>query len=231
MGGKDRWRTMPWMVAMFGFLVVPLGITSIVLVILQPVAVGAWCALCLFTAVAMLIMVPLAVDEVVAMGQFLAQSRREGKPFWRTFWMGGTIEGGSADSRSPGLGSPLIKAAPAMSWGATAPWNLLASAALGVWLMFAPATFGISGKGADSDHLVGALIATFAVLAMAEVMRAVRLVNVLAGVWILAAPWLLSGGGAASRWNGILAGAAIVVLSLPRGRIEERYGSWNRYVV
>ena len=32
MGGKTRWRTMPWMVAMFGILVVPLGITSIVLV-------------------------------------------------------------------------------------------------------------------------------------------------------------------------------------------------------
>jgi hypothetical protein len=29
MGDVRRWRTMPWMVAMFGFLVVPLGVTSI----------------------------------------------------------------------------------------------------------------------------------------------------------------------------------------------------------
>lgn len=50
MGGRDRWRTMPWMVAMFGALVIPLGIVSIVLIILQPVAVGAWCMLCLITA-------------------------------------------------------------------------------------------------------------------------------------------------------------------------------------
>jgi len=51
MGGVQRWRTMPWMVAMFGFLVVPLGVTSIVLVILQPLMVGAWCTICLVTAV------------------------------------------------------------------------------------------------------------------------------------------------------------------------------------
>src|ERR687891_1385136 len=56
MGGRNRWRTMPWMVLMFGVLVVPLGITSIVLVILQPIAVGTWCTLCLATALFMLLM-------------------------------------------------------------------------------------------------------------------------------------------------------------------------------
>jgi apolipoprotein N-acyltransferase len=45
MGGRNR--TMPWMVVMFGVLVVPLGVVSIVLVILQPLALGAWCTLCL----------------------------------------------------------------------------------------------------------------------------------------------------------------------------------------
>src|ERR687891_255497 len=102
MGGRNRWRTMPWMVLMFGVLVVPLGIVSIVLVILQPVAVGAWCTLCLITAAAMLIMISPAIDEVVAMGQFLMGARREGKPFWHTFWVGGTLEqyrtSGPADS-------------------------------------------------------------------------------------------------------------------------------------
>jgi Vitamin K epoxide reductase family. len=58
MGGVRRWRTMPWMVGMFGFLVIPLGATSIVLIILQPLMVGTWCTLCLITAAAMLIMIP-----------------------------------------------------------------------------------------------------------------------------------------------------------------------------
>jgi uncharacterized membrane protein len=44
LGGTRRWRTMPWAVLLFGVLVVPVGVVSIVLVMLQPLAVGAWCA-------------------------------------------------------------------------------------------------------------------------------------------------------------------------------------------
>jgi hypothetical protein len=94
MGGRTRWRSMPWMVTFFFILVVPLGVTSIVLVILQPVSVGHWCTLCLATAALMLVMIPFTVDEVVAMGQFLVQSASEGKPLWRTFWVGDTDAGG-----------------------------------------------------------------------------------------------------------------------------------------
>lgn len=39
-GGRRRWRTMPWMVVLFGFFIIPPGVTSIVLVILQPVSIG-----------------------------------------------------------------------------------------------------------------------------------------------------------------------------------------------
>ena len=42
-GDKRRWRTMPWMVTFFGILVVPLGVVSVTLIILQPLAVGARC--------------------------------------------------------------------------------------------------------------------------------------------------------------------------------------------
>ncbi len=88
MGGKSRWRTMPWAAASFAFLVVPVGIVSITLIILQPVLVGAWCFLCLITALSMLIMVLLAFGEMVAVVKFLHQTVKEGKPFWHTFWHG-----------------------------------------------------------------------------------------------------------------------------------------------
>jgi hypothetical protein len=231
MGGEQRWRTMPWMVAMFGFLVVPLGVTSIVLVILQPLMVGAWCTLCLVTAAAMLIMIPLAVDEVVAMFQFLARNRREGKPLWRTFWIGGTLDDRTKDARTPRLTAPLSHTLPAGVWGVNVPWTLLLSAALGVWLMFAPAVFGSEGGSADSDHLVGALVVTLAVIAMAEVMRAARFLNVLFGLWLVAAPWLLSGAAAGARWNDGLVGVLLILLSLPRGAVRERYGTWHPYIV
>ncbi|WP_233555668.1 vitamin K epoxide reductase family protein [Pontibacter oryzae] len=40
MGSPARWRTMPWMVALFGILVIPLGLVHIFLVISQPIVVG-----------------------------------------------------------------------------------------------------------------------------------------------------------------------------------------------
>jgi hypothetical protein len=230
MGGISRWRTMPWMVSFFGILVVPLGLTSIILVILQPVAVGTWCSLCLVTALAMLFMIPLTLDEVVAMCQFLAQARREGKPLWRTFWVGDTVEGGVKDARTPRYGTPLAQIAPAMTWGVTVPWRLLVSAALGLWLMAAPAVFQTRGVAADSDHLVGALAITTAVIAMAEVVRAGRFLNVLFGVWLIVAPWLLSGASACARINDMIASVALILLSFPRGIVRERYGSWDRYI-
>jgi uncharacterized membrane protein len=88
MGGKSRWRSMPWAAASFAFLVVPVGICSIILIILQPVIVGAWCLLCLITALSMLIMVILAFSEMRAVISFLYQSVKTGKPFWQTFWHG-----------------------------------------------------------------------------------------------------------------------------------------------
>ena len=47
--------------------------------------VGTWCTLCLVTALFMLVMIPLALDEVWANIQFMLRTRREGKLFWRTF--------------------------------------------------------------------------------------------------------------------------------------------------
>jgi hypothetical protein len=185
MGGKTRWRTMPWMVLMFGILVIPLGVTSIVLVILQPIAVGAWCTICLFTALLMLIMIPLAVDEVVAMCQFMLCAVREGQPFWHTFWVGGTLaDKRTNDQRTPPLVASLRKTGPAMVWGVGIPWNLIISIISGAYLMFVPTFFHLAAGAADSDHLLGALIITVAVIALAEVIRIARYGNVLIGLLV-----------------------------------------------
>jgi uncharacterized membrane protein len=229
-GGTRRWRTMPWMVIFFGILVVPLGVVSIVLIILQPLAVGAWCTLCLVTALAMLIMISPAADEVVATIQFLRQSRRASQPFWRTFWKGGTIDA-SAERTAP-VSSPAQSANWATVLGLSHPtWTLVGSAALGIWLMFAPSVFGTHGLAAHNDHLIGPLVATFAVIALGEIGRAVRWLNVLLGGWLIIAPWILSGGVTASRWNDVVVGAALLVLSIPRGQIREQYGTFNRVIV
>lgn len=227
MGDKQRWRTMPWMVTFFGILVVPLGIVSITLITLQPVSVGYWATPALIAALAMLVMITLTLDEVVAMGQFLVRARREGQPVWRVFWLGGTLAEASRDERPT---RPDVVSAKAMVWGVALAWNLLASVAIGLWLMASPALFGSTGLAAHSDHLVGALAVTVAMISLSDVGRAVRFVNVLFGAWFIAAPWLLGGATTASSLNDVIAGVVLILLSLPRGPIGERYASWNRYI-
>ncbi|MDQ6788181.1 MAG: SPW repeat protein [Acidobacteriota bacterium] len=227
MGDKARWRTMPWMVMFFGILVVPLGTVSVILIILQPLAVGAWCSLCLLAGIAMLAMIPATLDEVVAMLQFLIQSKREGKSLWRTFWLGGTVEGKSADKLTPfDWSNPFSMFT---TW-LVSNWNLLISAALGMWLMFAPWLFNTTGRAADSNHLVGALIVTFSVIAIAEVGRSVRFINILFGASLVLAPFLLAGFTTTAMVNGIFVGVALVVLTFPLGKIRGEYGGWNNYI-
>lgn len=228
MGDKYRWRTMPWMVTFFGILVVPLGVVSITLVVLQPIAVGAWCTPCLLAAAAMLIMISLTLDEVVAMGEFLVLARREGQPLWHTFWAGGTLRDRSAPGATPVR--PDVVSAAATVWGVTLPWNLVVSVALGLWLMFAPSVLGSLAPAAHSDHLVGALMVTVAMMALADVGRAARFVNVLLGAWVIVSPWLLQGATTSAVWNDAIVGALIILLSFPRGRIGDRYGGFGRFI-
>lgn len=228
MGDRARWRTMPWMVMFFGILVVPLGVTSIVLVILQPLAVGAWCFLCLLAASAMLAMVPATLDEVVAMLQFLRAARSEGKPLWRVFWRGAVIEGGERDERL--TRTDWSRPQEIFTGWLASNWHLLLASVLGAWLMFAPHLSGSVARASDSDRLTGALVVTFALIATADVGRVLRFLNVLFGIWLMLSPLVLDGFTTASQWNAVAIGAALIVLSLPRGRIRGRYGSWETYI-
>ena len=81
---------------------------------------------------------------------------------------------------------------------------------------------------ATGQHIV---LVTVAVIATAEVVRALRFVNVLLGAWIAASGWMLSGATAAGRWSGLMAGVLILTLSPRRGHIRERYGAWQRWIV
>lgn len=222
MGDKTRWRTMPWMVGLFGLAVIPLGVVSIVLVFMQPLAVGAWCTLCLLTAAFMLLMIPLSLDEVAAMIQYVAKRRREGVSAWRTFWLGGNMA--PRDDEKNAVDEPWT--ASGMLGGlAGSPW-LYAVAVLGGWLMFAPAAIGFGGTLADSHHLVGALVIVFAVIALAEIGRPVRLLNLLTAAWLMGSPWFMEGTGLA-RWNGFAAGLLIAAFSMPLGSVHARYGSYD----
>jgi len=86
-GGRQRWRTMPWIVIVFAILVGPLGLVSIGLVIAQPVLYDAWCTLCLASAVISVAMISPAMDEALASLQHLRRAHdTPGVSAWRVFW-------------------------------------------------------------------------------------------------------------------------------------------------
>ncbi|KUM28558.1 DNA polymerase III subunit epsilon [Mesorhizobium loti] len=232
MGTATRWRTMPWMVTFFFVLVVPLGGVSIFFIIIQPIMIGTYCTPCLIAAVAMLIMIPLTLDEVVAMGQYMLRAVRGGRPFWRTFFRGGPEPNGGPDGKDPGFSAALAAQSAAAVRGVTVPWTLLASCVAGAWLMISRLVFGTEGAIANGDHLAGAMIITIAVCAMAEVARPLRFLNLAFGLWLIGAPWLLAGATPGSTLNDVVAGLVVIGLSLARGRRSaEHYGSWDRYVI
>jgi hypothetical protein len=72
--------------------------------------------------------------------------------------------------------------------------------------------FGTNGVMANSDHLVGALVITVAVCAMAEIARPLRFINLLFGLWLIAAPWLLVDRTADAAWNDVASGLIIIAL-------------------
>jgi len=229
MGDRRRWRTMPWMVAFFGVVVIPLGFVQVLLVISQPILVGTWCTLCLLSAFGMLWMISLTVDEVVAMGQYVLRLMRQGDSLWTAFWMGGTIP--EDESGVDEVGTRPIGDSPVSEpfWGVSIPWTLFGAMVLGAWLMLSPTLFGTTGLMADSSHLIGSLVVSFTVIATAEPARALRFLNVPLAGWVIVAPWLISGVPAIAAINATVAGVLVVLLSVPRGPITDRYGGWERY--
>ncbi len=225
-GGQNRWRTMPWMVMSFVLLVVPLGIVSIVLVILQPLLVGAWCFLCLCTATAMMIMIVFAVDELVAVFQFLHQSVKAGNSFWKTFWHGGDLPQTKDDDDTPLSQVPILGMYKKAFLGVGWCWNLYLSAAAGVSLVFFPYWFSFSGTMHTIDHLVGSLIVVVSILSLAEVIRSVRFVNMLFGAFIMVTAWIYSD---IAIYHNLL-GLALILLSIRRGKIRELYGPWQKMI-
>jgi uncharacterized membrane protein len=231
-GDRRRWRTMPWMVLLFGLLVIPLGAVSVSFIIIQPPLIGALCTLCIVQAAVTVVLIPYSIDEVLATCQYLWRARRAGLPFWRTFWAGGPA---LSENQTP---EPDLDRSAAsllrdfLVGGVTYPGTLLASVGLGALLMATPLVFGTEAPIYFSNHVAGCLVILVAVTAMAEVVRPLRFLNAGLGAWVAASPFLLAGGGDAGTLAGVAIGLALIGLSLPRGaRSEEHYGGWDRVIV
>ncbi len=229
MGDRARWRTSPWIVMTFAVLVVPLGVTSVLLVILQPTIVGAWCGLCLIAAAALVASVPLAVHEIIAMALFMVEAKKQGKNVWQVFWFGGSIIGAGAEDPDRRHFS-LIQRWIASVQGVTVPWTIAVQLGIGSWLMARPDILHLGGRTADCDHLLGALVVTVTTIATAEVTRTARLLNIPLGFLLIVAAFLFARDLPIVFCSELISGVILVFVSIPKGRIFERCNGWDKYV-
>ncbi|KTC84083.1 vitamin K epoxide reductase family protein [Legionella brunensis] len=231
-GGSNRWRTMPWLVLLFGIMIVPLGVVSITFIIIQPILLNTWCTLCLIAAIAMLIQVPYSFDELIATSVFLWRRWKAGRPLLRILFVGDSdeITKVTKEEAYPFEQPPRIVIRDMLSGGITLPWNLILCLLIGLWLMFTRITLGTEGSMANADHLIGSLVITITITALAETVRVLRVLNLFCAVALLITPFIYTATILATIAS-IVCGGLLFILSLPRGIIRSSYGAWDNIIL
>ena len=236
-GSRQRWRTAPWLVLLFGLLIVPLGMTTILFIVIQPVVLGTWSTLALVGAAAVLVQIPYSLDELLATCQFLRRRARAGKPWLRVLFLGDTDDMAVAGDARPAENagdefdrSPVAVLRAVAGGGVGLPWNLALAGVIGLSLLFTRVTLGAEGSLADAHHIIGSLVLTVVSIAAADVARPLRALNALLGVGLMSVPLLLDGSSTTTAVT-IGLGLALVLLSVRRGPIRDRYGNWSRWLV
>lgn len=84
-GGRERWRTMPWTVLALGVVILSGAVVSVLLILMQAFLVGAWCTLCLASAAISFAIFGLGYDEPLAGLRYLKRVRDSGGSAWRAF--------------------------------------------------------------------------------------------------------------------------------------------------
>jgi hypothetical protein len=233
-GAKARWRTMPWLVVLFGLMIAPLGVTSIAFVIIQPIVIGTWSIVALIGAAAILIQIPYSLDELIATLQFVRRRVQAGRNGLTVFFHGDTdtMPAGTsgkqrvADEFDQRPGAVLRNM---MAGGVNLPWNLGLAALIGLALLFTRLWPGVEGNLAHAHHVVGSLVLTVVSIAAAEVARPVRWLNALLGAGLMVSPFVFAGDTMALLVS-VVAGAALMALSIRRGPVHQHYGSWDRMI-
>ena len=200
-----------------------------VLFVIQPIVIGTYSMLALVAAAAMVWQIPYSLDELVATYQFLRRRHAAGQPWLRVFLTGDTDEGPDEVISDDFERAPRVIVADMLTGGMTFPWTLVASIGLGVLLMLSPLVFAWGSGVAATNHVVGALVITVSVAALAPVARLVRILNALMGLVLIFSPLV-----AGASWTGLafsaLCGLGLIGLSIPRGPVHSSYGSWDRFI-
>lgn len=106
-------------------------------------------------------------------------------------------------------------------------WARILGVALGIWLMVAPAVLDYAGPARTNDRIVGPLVVSLAFVAIWEVTRSLRWVNLALSLWLVFAPWAL-GYELVPTLNSTVVGLLLGPVSAVRGKVEQRFGGgWS----
>lgn len=103
-------------------------------------------------------------------------------------------------------------------------WAQMVMAVLGIWMMVAPAVLGFPKYIADNARIVGPLVASFAVIAIWECTRNVRLLNLPLAVWLFAAPVVLEYGNDEALMNDYIVAILLILLCMVPPKRDYRFG-------
>ena len=78
-GNQIRWRSKPWIVFLYSFVVALMALVSLFLLIMQAFILHSWCSLCLASAFLSLLMVWPVSKEFFASFHFVKAEKEEGK--------------------------------------------------------------------------------------------------------------------------------------------------------
>ncbi|MGH8728873.1 MAG: hypothetical protein ACREV9_12135, partial [Burkholderiales bacterium] len=158
---------------------------------------------------------------------------RAGQYWLRVLFVGGTDEMRETQNAEPITDefdqSPGAVIKHMIGGGVSLPWNLALVALIGLSLLFTRITLGADGSLANAHHVIGSFVLTVVSIAAAEVARPVRYLSVPLGALLIAVPFMF-GASVVATIVSIVLGAALIVLSLPRGVIGNHYGAWDRLI-
>ena len=109
-------------------------------------------------------------------------------------------------------------------------WSQMAAAAVGLWLMTSPSVLGFDGAARTNTLIIGPIALSMAVIAIWEIGRELRWVNVAIGAWLLVSPLIL-GYETEPLINSMVAGVLLIGFSLIRGTVSGKYGGgWKSLI-
>ena len=103
---------------------------------------------------------------------------------------------------------------------------------LGLWLMISPALLRLQNDAANNNYIFGTVILTFAIIALWEVNRSVRIFNLIPAIWLTVSPFILELPVPLTLWSTALPALCIAGFSLIKGSIKKNYGGgWRSLFV